>query len=242
MDNEHQIVKAVLEAKESSQKADELIKAYIPFIRTEAGKFSNRICTDTDDEYSIAMIAFYEAIMGYDKERGAFLKYAALLIRSRLIDYSRKEARHEGHLSLEEERDGEDERTLKDTLPDKRDYYEESENRKATREEIAELSKVLSGFGLAFSDIADNCPKQERTKLTCIKAIQKGGKDKELLKELLRTKKLPMAQLVSLSGMERKTLERHRKYILAMLLIQTNGYEIIRNHLFAVLKKGESTI
>ena len=40
-----------------------------------------------------------------------------------------------------------------------------------------------------------------------------------------------------MSGVERKTLERHRKYILAMLLIQTNGYEIIRGHLRHVLRR-----
>ena len=33
------------------------------------------------------------------------------------------------------------------------------------------------------------------------------------------------------SGAERKTLERHRKYLVAILLAFTNGYEIIRGHL-----------
>ena len=40
------------------------------------------------------MIAFHEAIGGYDKGRGAFLPHTATLIRSRLIDYDRKERRH----------------------------------------------------------------------------------------------------------------------------------------------------
>ncbi len=238
MESEHQIVRKVYAAKEDSRKADDLIQAYIPFIRSEATKYMSRLCTQQDDEYSIAMIAFYEAIMGYEKSRGAFLGYAAMLIRSRLIDYSRKEARHQGQISLEEEVGGEDERTLLDTLADSHDYYEESAHREATRQEIEELSAVLSSFDVSFSDIADNCPKQERTLTACAKAIRRGGENRELLHELLRTRKLPLSQLVALSGVERKTLERHRKYILAMLLIQTNGYEIIRGHLYAVLKKG----
>ena len=36
---------------------------------------------------------------------------------------------------------------------------------------------------------------------------------------------------------ERKTLERHRKYLAAFLLAFTNGYEIIRGHLCQVAPK-----
>ena len=41
----------------------------------------------------------------------------------------------------------------------------------------------------------------------------------ELLDELLRTKRLPITKLSQGSGVDRKTLERHRKYMVAMLLI-----------------------
>ena len=44
-----------------------------------------------DEELSIVLLAFYEAILGYEKKRGAFLAYASRGIRSRLIDYYRKE-------------------------------------------------------------------------------------------------------------------------------------------------------
>lgn len=242
METEHRIVKKVYAAKESADKADDLIRSYIPFIRSEATKFMGRLCTDQDDEYSIAMLAFYEAIMGYERGRGTFLGYAALLIKSRLIDYTRKEGRHQGQISLDEEIGGEDDRELVDTLADSRDYYEKSAYREATRQEIEELSGVMAQFDVSFSDVADNCPKQERTMEACAKAIRYAGENKKLLDELLRTKKLPLAQLVQGSGAERKTLERHRKYILAMLLIQTNGYEIIRGHLYHVLKKGGAPV
>ena len=73
---------------------------------------------------------------------------------------------------------------------------------------------------------------------TCLMAIRYAMENRWLLEELLRTKKLPLAELVSGGGCDRKTLERHRKYVLAMLVIQTNGYEIIRGHLRHVWKKG----
>lgn len=242
MQKEHLIVHKVYMAKNSMQKADDLIRTYIPFIRSEASKLLSGGCTEQDDEFSIAMIAFHEAIQGYSRERGAFLSYASMLIRSRLIDYQRREQRHRGHLSLYEE-NGEDGQPLLEQLADKSDHYEESVNLAATRQEIEELSAVMARFGVTFTDVSENSPKQERTLKSCAAAIRYAAENQAVLDELLKTKKLPIAQLVNGSGTERKTLERHRKYVLAMLLIQTNGYEIIRGHLHHILKmKGGAAL
>lgn len=241
MRNEHQIIAFVYAAKKDSQKADDFIRAYIPFIRSEVSKFLSRICTEQDDEFSIAMMAFHEAILGYEKSRGSFLSYASMLIRSRLIDYQRKEARHRGELSLYEESEDTG-LTILDGLADQRNHFEELANLEATQQEIEELSDVMSTFGVSFSDVAENCPKQERTLAACTSAIRYAMEHRPLLDELLRTKKLPLSQLVEGSGVERKTLERHRKYLLVMLLIQTNGYEIIRGHLTRSLKGRETLV
>ncbi len=239
MNTEHQLVTEVYEAKNNSQKADDLIKAYIPFIISEAGKSMSRPCTEQDDEYSIAMMAFYEAVMGYEKKRGAFLSYASMLIKSRLIDYARREARHKGNISLYEETGIEGGTTLADTLADEKDYFEETATRDATRQEIEELALTMREYGICFADVADNCPKQDRTLESCGRAIRYAAENKELLSEMIKTKKLPMTELVKGSGSDRKTLERHRKYLLAMLLIQTNGFHIIRGHLRSILRKKE---
>ena len=168
--------------------------------------------------------------------------YASMLIKSRIIDYQRREARHQGQVSIYAE-SGEDDRTILDKMADGRDRYEEAVNLEATKQEIAELSAVMARFGVSFSDVADHSPRQERTLEACTRAVRWAAGDELLLGELLRTGKLPMARLVQGSGAERKTLERHRKYILAMLLIQTNGYEIIRGHLRHVFKgKGGRSV
>jgi len=236
MQNEHQIVAQVYAAKKDNQKADELISQYIPFIKAETSRFIARPCTEQDDEFSIGMIAFHEAILNYVKGRGAFLPFASMLIKNRLIDHQRKEARHQGHISIYAQND-EDDLPLHDQLADDRDHFSNSDNLDATRQEIEELQNVMVDFGISLSDVADNSPRQERTLNACRKAVQYATEHPELLDELLQTKKLPMAKLVSGTGAERKTLERHRRYILAMLLIQTNGYEIIRGHIRHVLKE-----
>lgn len=236
MNNEHKIVQQVYAAKEDVQAADRLIGIYLPFIKTETAKFLKRPPIEGhDDELSIAMIAFHEAIGGYSRTRGAFLKYAAMLIRSRLIDYSRREQRHSRVISLDAPAREED-TTLGEVLVGERDPHEETASRDATRAEIEELARQMKEFGVDLSDVADNCPKQQRTLDACRKALQYARENPELLDDLLKTKRLPIGQLAAGSGVERKTLERHRKYMVALLLIYTNGYEIIRGHLKQVMK------
>lgn len=236
MSDEHKIIQQVYEAKEDTQTADRFISAYMPFIKTETAKFLKRPPVEGyDDELSIAMIAFHEAILGYSRSRGAFLKYAAMLIRSRLIDYHRKEQRHRNIISLDSPT-GESDTTLGDTLAEEKNQNEEMIVRNATRMEIEELSRQMDAFGVSLTDVADNCPKQQRTLDACKKALQYARENPELLEWLLQTKRLPIAQLSAGSNVERKTLERHRKYMVALLLIYTNGYEIIRGHLKQVMK------
>lgn len=235
MNDEHKIVQQVYAAKEDVKAEDRLIGTYMPFIKTETAKFLKRPPVEGhDDELSIAMIAFHEAIGGYSRTRGAFLKYAAMLIRSRLIDYSRREQRHSRVISLDAPT-GEDDTTLAETLADERAPYDETA-RDATRWEIEELTRQMKEFGVNLRDVADNCPKQQRTLDACRKALQYARENPALLDDLLKTKKLPIGQLTAGSGVERKTLERHRKYMVALLLIYTNGYEIIRGHLKQVMK------
>lgn len=238
MKEEHRIIQRVYKAKEDTKAADELIGAYLPFIKSEAAKHLKRPCIEEhDDELSIAMIAFHEAVLGYSRGRGAFLPYASMLIKSRLIDYMRKESRHRGHLSMEAPV-GEDGDTVGEQIPSETDHHEELLHRDATRAEIEELSRQMELFGVSLTDVADNCPRQKRTLDACRKVLDYAGAHPAILEELLRTKRLPIARLAEGSRVERKTLERHRKYLVALLLICTNGYEIIRGHLKQVLKGG----
>ena len=64
----------VLAAKSDPDAADALISQYMGFIRAEAKKLS---FGDGEDELSVAMLAFYEAALGYERSRGSFLSFAA---------------------------------------------------------------------------------------------------------------------------------------------------------------------
>lgn len=238
MDKEvQQLVSRVKQAKSDGDAANALIADYMPFIRSETAKYLKRQPVPEDDELSIAMFAFYEAICSYSLLRGAFLKYAALQIRSRLIDYYRREKRSGITLSLNTEaEDGQSE--LMDTLADPHDEYEEHALRDATQEEMRELTAQMADFGVSVTDIAENAPKQDRTVAACRQAVAYARRQPGILEDFLRTKRVPLAQLAEGAGVERKSLERHRKYLVAVLLICTNGYEILRGHIAQVLKGG----
>lgn len=236
--NEHGIVLQVRAAQADPAAADALIGQYMPFIRSETCKFTHApIEAGHEDELSIAALAFYEAALSYQRGRGAFLPYAAAAIRNRLIDHFRAERRHGGTVSLDAPA-GEEGRLLAETLPDTRDDIEASDLREATRAEIAEFGRQLETFGIRFSDVADNCPRQERTLAACRAVLDCARANPILLQKLVRTKRLPMRDLVLGSGVDKKTIERHRKYLVAILLAFTNGYEIIRGHLCQLTPKG----
>ena len=234
MDGEHDLVEQVYTAKKDTEAADSLIRRYMGFIRAETAKYLHRAPVEgQDEELSIVMLAFYEAILGYEKNRGAFLSYASRGKRSRLMGHYRKERKHKKVISLYEPVQEEDSETMKiDHLEHPDNEIEKSHHRAATQDEIREFEKQLAEFGISFSDVADNCPRQERTLQACRRVLTAAREHPELLDELIRTKKIPAAALSDISGTDKKTMERHRKYLVAILLAFTNGYEIIRGHLY----------
>ena len=239
MNQDHEIVALVTAAKGDSLAADELVRKYMPFIQSETAKCIRRGVDDSDDELAIAMLAFHEAVLAYERLRGAFLAFASRAIRSRIIDHQRRELRHRGQLRLEDT-EGDDDRELAEKLDTGTDPIGDHTDRTAARQEIAHFALGLSEFGLTLTDIADNCPKQARTLAACHRALNWAKGDPALLEQTVRTKKLPIAALAAGAGVERKTLERHRKYMMALILAYTNGFEIIRGHLgqMAIVKGG----
>lgn len=228
---EHRVLAQIRAARRDPACADAMIGQYMPFIRSETIKFTHAPPeAGHEDELNIAALAFYEATLSYEGERGAFFPYAARAIRSRLIDYCRAEQRHSGALSIYE-CTGEEGRPLLECLPDTRDEIGEYDLRQASRAEIQQFGQQLAAFGLTFSDIADNCPRQERTLDACMAVLDCARADPVLLDRLTVTGRLPVKELALGSGVDKKTIQRHRKYLVAILLAFTNGYEIIRGHL-----------
>jgi len=230
------IQERVEQAKTNEDALNALISDYLLFIRSEASKATGRIITEQDDEFSVAMIGFHEAIKTYEENKGAFLKYAAVIMKNRLIDEHRKQKRHMMHTSIDELISEDGETSVVENITDAKDEYTQLDFQEATRQEIEELVLQLREFGLTLTDIAENCPRQERTLESCYKVLKYSVDNPMIITTMKRTGKLPLAVMASGTGIERKTLERHRKYLMALLLIYSNGYEIIRGHLKNILQ------
>ena len=80
-------------AKTNSQALDIFINKYESYILKCASNVSNRYISKSHDEWSIALIAFNQAIESYDMDKGSFLSFAKLVIRRRLIDYYRSQSK-----------------------------------------------------------------------------------------------------------------------------------------------------
>ena len=76
---------------------EQFIVDYRPFVIKTISRFCGKfIELENADEYSVGLIAFNEAINGYDPVKGSgFISFAGQVIRRRLIDHSRKNKNHD---------------------------------------------------------------------------------------------------------------------------------------------------
>ncbi|MDO4568325.1 MAG: sigma-70 family RNA polymerase sigma factor [Clostridia bacterium] len=240
MASDHELTRLVQAAQSDPDAADALIRNYMGFIRVEVSKHLKRIPIEgRDDELGIAMLAFHEAVLSYDRVRGSFMAYAAAAIRNRLIDYHRREKRHRDVVSADAPID-ESGRTVLDIIDSGDDEIENRTARHAAREEIMEYAAALKGFGISLTEVADSSPKQSRTLEACHSALAFMRENPHLLDALVRSGRLPIAEISLGSGVDRKTIERHRKYMIAIAVAYTNGYEIIRGHLCRMIPQKEA--
>ena len=93
---ENDVVRAVYAAKTDPAAADAFVEQYMPFVRSETVKFTRAaIEAGHEDELSVALLAFYEAILHYEQSRGAFFRsvrvdraYRHVIVHSHLTSIS----------------------------------------------------------------------------------------------------------------------------------------------------------
>jgi len=211
----------VYKAKSDRQAAEKLLGQFKPFIASVIQKRTGKFLEyGVDDELSIGLIAFHEAIGSYNSSKGKFLSFARLVIINRLIDYFRKKSKIKTvSLDYDEEENGQAADLIDKKAVENFSYQVEEEDRKF---EIIEYTRILKEWKISFSDLVRISPKQESLRNEYKKIAAYIGSDSELFSELSKTKRLPIKQLEKLFPIHRKKIERGRIYIIALVVAIKN--------------------
>lgn len=214
----------------NNHERESLIKDYTPLIIKTVSQTTGKYVQQGDcDEFSVAMIAFNEAIDSFDTEKGyAFIPFVKLIIKRRLIDYIRKTGRLDNEMSFSQI-DDEDGIPIEDRIVDtdrsnKADQFE-------IKQDILRFKEALKEFKITFSDLVNDCPKHNDTRELCFKLSRTLIRDDELKNELFAKKTLPIKLLLQQCNISRKTIERHRKYIIAVSVILSGDFESIKDYI-----------
>lgn len=180
------------------------------------------------------MIAFNEAIDAFDPQGGAsFLSFAEIVIKRRMVDFFRRQARRADEIPLSSFENDENENSMIEKIESKEAHavlqiQEEAEER---REEVFRLDQLLNHYGIRFSELVKISPKHQDARDRALKVARILVNDPELLAHLTTKKSLPLKQLEGRVEVSRKTLERQRKYIIALTLVLIGDFHHLQEYL-----------
>lgn len=249
---ERTVDQRVIEIQQTPEQANAFILENEAFIhncvrhfqnRSGASQTSRQYVSDSEDHWAVTLEAFHEAMQTYHYDKGSFYSFASMVIERRLIDHTRREARHLKEVPIDPyvfESGGDQE----DAYPDQgmrsqvvRQLSVETDE--SIKLEIEAANQRFSDFGFSFFDLADSSPKAQKTKAACALAVNCILESPVLLQELKRNGQLPIKSLEKMSGVPRKIIERHRKYIIAATEIVGGDYPHLSQYM-SFIKRGTS--
>lgn len=195
---------------------EEFIASHKPFIHRYASFICNRgLDWGSDDELSIALIAFNNAIDKFETSRGSnFSAYARASIKNSLIDYFRSQPEFQ-KLPLETKSENGDQIDLVESVSFEL-YQQEMENRERAFE-LQLFIEELSAFGINLADLPASSPSHRDTRKYLQSTARKICRNEEIVKKILRDKRLPLKEIQAYTGASRKILEKWRRYLVALI-------------------------
>jgi RNA polymerase sigma-I factor len=221
---------------------ENFIRDYKPFILKVVSKTTGKfVDMESSEEFSIGLMAFNEAIECFDENKNSsFLKFAETVIKRRLIDYFRSNNKHSKVFPFtyfEGEKDNSsgsfEERYLKVEESTLFDSIE-------TREEIDLFVKKLGEFGISLRDLVESAPKHVDSKKLAIEIARTMAENAEISDKLEKTKKIPMKELMQLVSVNHKTVERNRKFIIAVYFILSSKLEVMKGYVENIERGGRA--
>jgi RNA polymerase sigma factor len=222
-----------LEAKSNPATLDNLIRQQEYYILKCASKACHRYVTKSDDEWSIALLAFNQAVDHYDLEKGSFLSFVDLVIKRRLIDYIKSQSKYNNEVAVDpvifdtEPEEESDDPSLRIAVAEQ---VSKQDNRDI-KWEIQAANLKFAEYGFSFYELSECSPRAAKTKKSCASAVNYILQNNLILNEIRSTKQLPLKLIEKGSRVPRKILERHRKYIIAAIEILSGEYPNLADYL-----------
>ncbi|MCX8131222.1 MAG: RNA polymerase sigma factor SigI [Clostridia bacterium] len=218
--------------KNNEDEINKLVEDYKPFIASCVEKVTGRyVRYGEDDELSIALMAFVEAVKSHDSAKGNFLTFSQNVIKRRLIDYYRKEKRHTNVISLTEYYNDEDDSVVDLSAGEAIENFTREEISEYRRLELQQLKDELLAWDISFVQLAEASPKHDKTRKMYKDIVRFLLTEPELIKLIKQKKYIPIAEIEKSLDIPRKKIERARKYIIAVIIISTGDYQYIRDYL-----------
>lgn len=217
-----QLTARVEAAKTDKHALNTLLHDYMPFIKkcVSGVFFKSQLKADNLTD---AMLAFAHSVKTYNPENGAFIQFAAAVIRNRLIDNARQElAAQKLFFSLSAKAEEKDSLWETNTALEAYNRAEEEQN---LRLEIEAVNGEFSAWGFSWAALFKNCPKQERSRRICRRIAEAVRQSPGLLADTLSKRQLPVTRLAE--TFPRKTLEKYRQYIAALIILSQGDYPYV---------------
>jgi RNA polymerase sigma factor len=218
--------------KKDPEDMNLFIEEYKPFIASCVGKSIGRFVEyGKDDELSIGLLAFVEAIHCFDKAKGSFLSFAQLIIKKRIIDYYRKEKKYTNVVSLYAH--SPDYETDEIDLTDQKsiESYATENINENRRLELIQFKEELKRWDIAFEELIEASPKHDKLREIYKEVIYHVLCNRDLANIVLQKKYLPIAEIEKNIKVPRKKIERGRRYIISAIIVLTGDYQYIREFL-----------
>ena len=223
----------VIKAQSDNSILEEFIECNEVYILKCASKTTHRYISKSDDEWSIALMAFHQAILDYSINKGSFYAFSDLVIKRRLYDYLRGQRRFSQEVSVDPvvfETDSEEateDVSIKIAVAEQVSQSDSGD----IKLEIEAVNQQFSLYGFSFFDLTSCSPKAKKTKESCAKAVNYILQNPIMITNMQDTKQLPLKIIEKNVGIPRKILDRHRKYIIAAVEILSGEYPKLSEYL-----------
>jgi RNA polymerase sigma factor len=221
----------VLEVKKGSMDINIFIEKYQPFIFSTIKELKGRYIDESDELSTVGMLAFKEAVDSFDPAKGNFYSFAKKVIKLRLIDHYRKnKKRKEKVIPIFE--DTEYKNKLSKIEQDQAfDQYLIEEETKLRREEIKEYVLELKEYDINLKELEKLSPRKKKLKEMYYNSADYIVEDEDLYKNFIESHRLPAKELSENLKINRKQLDRGRKYIISLVILKKGNYEMLAEYI-----------